>query len=573
MSTTHPDTKLCKVKEIISKNVNEFLRKIYNLNDIGPFRENRRITPAFKMFEPSTSEYYEYKYFERRLESYIRENLVNSIITQLFELHDIDYSVPNYGRHQYVAFSNESIENVFPFEFIIETKNSTIGYRYTGPYWEDKQLKRILRKYGIDQVRVIEWEDENAISSEGIPFGISPKLRSFVFYVSAKEFFLSYFSSEEYELFVKGVKEAVAEANREIGFTTIPSLSLSYLSKFKGGKEEILSEICFSKLVFEEHGDCSIKNLLSVDDYKQLDEHFVKSGLYKSLIGSEQFAISFITSEYMYQILKTGGQFDYTAIVCGYIKSIEQLLYKMLKITLDYKGSSRLMIRPANSGDDSIKELRVKNPNNKKSWLIPFEREYEDFFDITLGSMIWFINDNESGWNISRNGKNTVRRYLFNYSKEDRNEHFHKDNIYDFDEVKRIRNNTIILMYCLIGGYRLSGDLKLDKRLLGVYDDNFDRMYKQMAQVPRARGFYLKFENQDEIRAILLPDQDRPVYDSQGGLKESIIRFVKVDRFKVDFEQLLNSITEENEIIVDYNHVPEKIWLHLGGGKRKPIEW
>lgn len=128
-------------------------------------------------------------------------------------------------------------------------------------------------------------------------------------------------------------------------------------------------------------------------------------------------------------------------------------------------------------------------------------------------------------------------------------------------------------MYCLIGGYRLSGDLKLDKRLLGVYDDNFDRMYKQMAQVPRARGFYLKFENQDEIRAILLPDQDRPVYDSQGGLKESIIRFVKVDRFKVDFEQLLNSITEENEIIVDYNHVPEKIWLHLGRGKRKPIEW
>lgn len=565
---------LQKVEEIISENVNLFLQRIHNLSNIGPYRDSRITTPDFKMFAPATKEYYEYNYFEQSLECYIRENLINKIIPQMLNLHEIECLLPDFGNTHYVGYNNESIEDVFPFEFIINNDKGKTGYRYTGPCWEDKELKEIFRRFRIKKVVVIDWSDGDNSSSNKTSWGISPQLQPLVVKKTAKDFFLSLFSIEEYELFVNSIRKAVQEANKEIGFTTIPSLSLSYLSKFKEDEKKYLSEIDYTKLVFKETGRSHpIKNLLTKDDFINLDRRFIEKGFYKALVGSEEFAISFITSEYMFQILRNGGQFDYTAVVCGYIKSIEQLLYKMLQSTLIYKGSRSLMIKPANSGEESIREVRIKNPNNKKKWLIPFEKRYEENFDITLGSMIWFVNDNEKGWYLSLNGKNTVRRYLLNYSTEDRNEHFHKDNIYDIEEAKRIRNNTITLMYFLIGGYYLSGDPDLDREILGIYDDNFDRMYKRMTEVPLGnRRFYLKFKNGDEIKAVRLYEQDRPKYDKKGSLRESVIRFVKVDNFDEDYHEIVNRAIKDT-LIVDCNHVPEQIWLSLGDGQRMPIEW
>ena len=465
------------------------------------------------------------------------------------------------------------IEDVYPFEFIIKTQESCIGYRYTCPVWEDKEVRETLLRYKVDKVMVIDWSDADADTSSQEARGVSLKYRSVVKYVSAKEFFLSYLTAKEYDLFVNRIKAAVAEANKEIGFTTIPRLSLSYLNKFKTETVRALSELRFNALVFEETGQNStIRNLLSPQDYSDMDERFIKQGLYKALVGSEKFAVSFITSEYMYQILKAGGQFDYTAVVCGYIKSIEQLLYKLLKITLDNLDGRQLMIKPADPHDTFVKTIRVKNPKNRKSWLIPFQMEYEQYFDITLGSMTWFVNDNETGWYLSQNGKNTVRRYLFNFSKEDRNEHFHKDNIDSFDEVRRIRNNTLALMYYLIGGYRLTSDLTTDRELLGIYDDTFDRMYLALAEVPKGRLFYLQFHGEEEIAAYCPYQQERPKYDTNGSLKESSICFVK-RRPNVDYVELMTNRTKEDEIIVDRNHMPEQIWLSLGKGKRKLIEW
>ena len=562
-----------KAEKIVTDNVNEFLRRVHDLSDIGPFRKYRKVTSEFQMFEPASAEFYEYRYFEKSLKVYIREELVNEIIPQLFELHGVTCLTPDLGNHIYSMFDNHSIEDVYPFEFIIETPEATIGYRYTSPVWENTEIRKMLLRYKIDQVLVIDWSDADSDSSDKVANGVSPEYRSVVKYVSAKEFFLSYFSKEEYDLFVTNIKTAVAEANKDIGFTTIPSLSLSYLNKFKTRVEKTLSELCFKALVFEETGrNTPIRNLLSPQDYSELDEHFVKQGLYKALVGSEKFAVSFITSEYMYQILKAGGQFDYTAVVCGYIKSIEQLLYKMLKITLINLDGRQLMIKPADPNDTFVKTIRVKNPKNRKSWLIPFQLEYEQYFDITLGPMIWFVNDNETGWYLSQNGKNTVRRYLFNFSKEDRNEHFHKDNIESFDEVRRIRNNTLALMYYLIGGYRLTSDLTTDRELLGIYDDTFDRMYLALAEVPKGRLFYLQFHGKEEIAAYCPYQQERPKYDTNGSLKESSICFVK-RRPNVDYVELMTNRTKEDEIIVDRNHMPEHIWLSLGKGKRKPIEW
>ena len=146
---------LQKVEKIIFENVDLFLQRIHNISDIGPYRESRTTTPDFKMFAPATKEYYEYNYFEQSLVCYIRENLINKIIPQMLNLHEIECLLPDFGNTHYVGYNNESIEDVFPFEFIINAKKAKIGYRYTGPCWEDKELKRIFRKFRIDKVVVI----------------------------------------------------------------------------------------------------------------------------------------------------------------------------------------------------------------------------------------------------------------------------------------------------------------------------------------------------------------------------------------------------------------------------------
>ena len=562
-----------KAERIISAKVESFLRRIHDLSDIGPFRKYRKLTPIFSIFEPASEEYYEYCYFEGALRRFIREELVNVIIPELLELYGYECLVPDTSGTHYVGFSIEDLEDIYPFEFIVRQGRKSIGYRYTNPCWEDKELKRMLKSYAVNQIRIIDWSLAEADSISRKQLNISEKQRTVVAYISARDFFESYFPVEVYELFLKRIKVAVAEANKDIGFSTIPRLSLSYLSKFKAGFVRSFSEFRFNELVFEETGRSTpIRNLLSVQDYSNLDERFINQELYRGLIGQEKFAVSFITSEYMYQILKSGGRFDYTSVVCGYIKSIEQLLYKMLQITLDNLNGRKLMIKPANPFDENIKDIRIKNPKNKKSWLIPFEREYEQYFDVSLGSMIWFVNDNESGWYLSRDGKNTVRRYLLNFSKEDRNEHFHKDNIDDLDEVRRIRNNTFALLYYLIGGYKLTNDPNTDKDLLGICDDTFDRMYLALADVPKGRLFYLQFQGEEEIAAYCPYEQERPRYDSNGSLRESTVCFVK-HRPNVDYIDLMTHRTKEDEIIVDCNHMPERIWLSLGAGRRRLIEW
>ena len=70
---------------------------------------------------------------------------------------------------------------------------------------------------------------------------------------------------------------------------------------------------------------------------------FYKEKRYLALCGKEDFAHSFITSEYLYQTLRGNNEFDYTAIVSGYLKSVEQLLFRIEKFLLNNLPSEQLL--------------------------------------------------------------------------------------------------------------------------------------------------------------------------------------------------------------------------------------
>lgn len=63
-------------------------------------------------------------------------------------------------------------------------------------------------------------------------------------------------------------------------------------------------------------------NLFPASELDKMAENYVQNGLYKAMVGSEEFAESFRTSEWLYYSLKDLKHFDYTAVISGYLKSV-----------------------------------------------------------------------------------------------------------------------------------------------------------------------------------------------------------------------------------------------------------
>jgi len=566
---------LLEIETVIDKNIGLFLQRVKDLSEIGPYEKSRKDTPGFPILKPANTEYYKYKYFEKTLECYIREHLANAVFAELFELNGIESTWPS-SEHIYSRFSNEAIEDIYPFEFIVRHNGKNIGYRFTMLNMKDSQLKALFKDYHLDYIKTIEWSHTDSPKLKSMQWGISAKYRTQVMNITLENFFGEYFSDEVFSIYISKTMAAVEKANYEIGFQTVPQLSPRYLSKFKAEVLLYLIETDFESMNYQmksENGALKGKSI-PIEDYIVTDANFKTGGLYRTMTSDEDYAKCFITSEYLYQVFKSGSNFDYTSVVSGYLKCIEQLMYKIMKITLDFNNTDELWIK--------AKKFKKDNPNFRRNpaekWnnvsQVVFKSNYERDFDIALTPLIWFLHDNNNSWYISEKGKGIVHSYLLDYSKECRNEHFHKDNIFDFNVVKLIRNNTLFLIYLLIGGCVLTGSKEQDYKRLGIIDDSYDRLYKKLNEIPLStRNFYLEFGNGIEIKAVRLHFQNKPIYNDNGYIQSEIC-FAKVDDLNIENdEKILVNISAENVIKVSRANLPRKVWFVKYSGERAIVLW
>ena len=180
---------------------------------------------------------------------------------------------------------------------------------------------------------------------------VSQKFTSFVSIITLRDFFVEFFSEEEYDTYLSNVQTAVLEAYKYVGLQSVSNLTPQHLPFFIKG---ILEDLSFSTLSSKSYSIIHEDNLkpklkkefknnlndpntpFTDKDYKELDRLFYGEKRYLALCGKEAFAHSFITSEYLYQTLRSNNEFDYTAIVSGYLKSVEQLLPVHEKQLLTY---------------------------------------------------------------------------------------------------------------------------------------------------------------------------------------------------------------------------------------------
>ena len=531
---------------------------------------------------PENKTYHEYKFFEEVIEGSILGQLVNPALDSLFRIFEVRVFWPP-SQRKAIAFTRtiENYEKNHDFEFIIDYERERVGFLYRHPDVIGNDLYKLIRKWGLDRIEVIDWTDVVSRSPSRENSWLTYEGREYVTDVSVRAFFEKHFPVHSYEAFMAHLTNAVARANDLIGFQTIPSLSLAHVSDFK---TEVLNGIASMRADLRSGVAYQIDGVgqtcLAPEDLERLDANLFNKGLYRCLAGSEDFAVSFVTSEFLRKSFSDNEQFDYTAVICGYLKSVEQLEYNLMKQTLGVSGTDSLWIKRNGRRILSRHKVRIQGKNRPQPNPVAFKRirrehennfvnhvqfaeDYERYFDTSLIPLANLLHDNETWWKLTEDGRSYVYEAIRTFAKEDRNGYFHKDNLRDPEKVKEVRDSVLAVLLLLIGGYEVPGSLNERHISLGIESNRFDELYSKVVEIPKSeRDFILEFGN-GPIKAVRLFDQEDETQDEEGHIDSKIV-FARVDDYRIeDYEGFLKSLRDEDYIELSRYNMPTSVTLVL----------
>ena len=247
--------------------------------------------------------------------------------------------------------------------------------------------------------------------------------------MTIRTFFYHFFGEGEYLKFRHEITILNNRIHYLIGYNTIEIPTKETLKNFRYKCINIIKEYDYKKAFFDIYNN----------QYNILINNYIKEKKYLYIISGYNFSDSYISSEWYFNEMVYINEIEQTAIISGYLKSIEQLLYQLSLFSID-KGYK---IKGLNGKE--LVEYTMKSINDKK-------------VDLTFGSLIKFFEHNDSIWSVN----NHIKRYIIGklniYRKKYRNDHFHKDNIFAFEEIKEIRNATLELYCLLLGGTKVVFD-------------------------------------------------------------------------------------------------------------------
>ena len=99
----------------------------------------------------------------------------------------------------------------------------------------------------------------------------------------------------------------------------------------------------------------------------------------------------------------------------------------------------------------------IKNRKNVKYSPEYIDKGYISLDKLTMSNLIYSITELEN-WGITKRSKTKIKELLEKYKHECRNDHFHKDNLYDEERNEEIRNNTLLVYYYLLGSFHIDTD-------------------------------------------------------------------------------------------------------------------
>lgn len=514
-----------EVDKILTKNIDIYKNNIaYELERSHDHYFNGFGFPKYGI---TSKEYHEQVYFESYVESYTRK-LINNILKDIsyYESSDeISWPELEYGG-VYNGYTNAEYEHEYEqgFGFECINENRKIGYRYSTI--KLNEIDKIFEYKNVNEIKIVEWNDED------VPISFCYEDER-IHVISVSEFFHDLYddiSDEEFEIiyscFNEKVSEAVKEVMQMISLTTLPGFTPNYLHKFR---EEIVSDLQCDvnrlvefKIYNANYKSTELNSKMLIDTYN-LKTIFLEKNLHFALVGTSDYAKSFLTSEYLYRYFKDNPMFDYTPIVSGYLKSIEQLLYAICKNYRNYKHDKVIM----------------------QKWTMSKYRDYIIDHDDIINTDL-------------RPAKAIIIECLNSYREESRNHLFHRDYFKKWDRVDFIRNNTLFLYVTLLG--MLDESLTdSSPNLLCLLDNGYDNLFKA---VDSNKSFYYVVKtNEGVFKDLQKQQRDEGIEYNWNGQIKNTIKFKKFD-----YDHYV-------ELEISSEKMPLEIWATDAFGNDKELIW
>lgn len=260
-------------------------------------------------------------------------------------------------------------------------------------------------------------------------------------------FFEEYFDEHEYECFIEYVDDFNDKARNHIGYRTVIVPSPEMMINFKDRKARVLETYKFNENMLER---------VSKEDIQRLDYNFKNRKMYQALVSEQDFSNSFISSEWAYDMFSSFmGELDLTGIASGYLKSIEQLLFYLLK---QHKG-------------EAGRKVNVYDENGKKKLQDLLISTEDERIESTLGALQTFFEHNRDLFDVGKKTKGFITDSISDWRAKNRNGYFHKDNLHDPGVLTEIRERTIFLYYLILGGVKITDEQRIQ---IGIVDEAND---------------------------------------------------------------------------------------------------
>lgn len=375
---------------------------------------------------------------------------VEKLVTEVFKRADIIQSKERHGNINFILNENGK-------------KFGVIFTRNTPPRREFQAKGEELRKYSnvVDGIKYVILAYPEGIAETEVNYYNNFEEQQdagFVEFDTIKNMFDTYFGPDEFSLFSGYLRKFNERAGAAIGYGTVVIPSDDSIIRFREDIANFLRDYKYEDLL----PDSIFKNQADI-----LHKNYKERGLYNAMVGDSNFADSFISSEWYFRNYKITDYLDQTGVVTGYLKSVEQLLYAIARLSID-QGKTIKMKGYEGSGE--------------------YSSDNEDRIDSTLSSLIGFLEHNRDIHDVNSFVKRYIAGTIHDWRHKQRNGYFHKDNLHDGDKIAMIRQQAIYLYYLILGGCK-------------VNDEDFDQLGINSAVERKAQNrekgiiSYERFEN------------------------------------------------------------------------------
>lgn len=286
----------------------------------------------------------------------------------------------------------------------------------------------------IDKLMVVVLQD----SMDGQPQFYKPnsykyrnyKYKDCIEQMTIKQFF-EMLGRDDYEDFKECVGRYNYEAEQKLGITVSAIPTKKAVEKHREKiQKELLSYFYENELqtIFEEE---------EIADMKKWFENN-----HEVLTSNADFSRSLISSEWYYDLqVKTDGGIEQTAIVAGYLKSLEQLLCSILLVLSEDENNEFMFF--------TNKEGKEKTGQDR----LPLNYANQKLVLTMAKNILKAIKGNKKS--VLRRTKMTDRviEYLEQYVEKTRNGYMHKDNLYEWSDIQNIRTKTYAAYFMVLGTF------------------------------------------------------------------------------------------------------------------------